>query len=330
MNRFTIPLLATTVGCFIFAVALNLFFVPHHFLSGGLTGIAMIIYYLTGLPIGSMNMIMNIPILFMAYRHLGKFYTVTTVFGTVLISVFIDSTSFLAASPVINDKIISAITGGVLMGIGSGILYRYNGSSGGLDVVAAIVKKYRNIEMGSVIFALNCIIVAVGAVIFTLELSICTLLGMYISANVTNRVVIGFSQRKAAFIVSERSLEIGDSIIRHLGHGATFFYGHGAFTGEDKNILFAVINLTQVARMKQLIKAIDPMAFIFIMDVTDVIGRGFTMPSIPSSFSATKRYFQNEDGKIVPTEVWKHQMESEQMHRQSDIPADVTHQEKKS
>ena len=208
-----------------------------------------------------MNILLNIPIMFMALRYMGKFYLIITIYGTVMLSFFIDSLSFLSTLSVIKDPVLSAISGGVLMGLGCGILYRYNGNGGGMDVVAAIMKKYYNLEMGNVLFAMNCMIVAAGAVIFTLELAVCTLIGMYIATNVINRVVIGWDQRKAAFIVSEKPMEISDSIIRHIGHGATLLYGQGAFTGKEKEILFTIINLTQIARMKQLIRTIDPNAF---------------------------------------------------------------------
>lgn len=307
-----IAIAATIVGCFIYALGVNLFYVPHQFMSGGITGIAMIVYYLTGLPIGTVNMVLNIPLLFLAWKYLGKFYTFITIFGTFMVSFFIDALAFLPASNVVKDPLLAAICGGFLIGVGSGVLYRYNSNSGGFDVVAAILKKYYNIEMGTAIFAVNCIIVAAGAFIFTLELGVCTLVGMYIASNVTNRVVIGFGQRKAAFIVSSHPLEISDMIIRHLGHSATLLYGQGAFTGGEKEILFAIVNLTQIARMKQLIRQIDPSAFLFIMNTTDVIGRGFTMPTTSSSnLPPTSRYCKGSDGRLHPTEEWQEEMEKE-------------------
>lgn len=322
MNSYVITIIATTIGCLIYGMGVNLFFVPHHFLSGGIAGIAMMIYYLTGLPIGTMNILLNIPILFMALRYMGKFYLIITIYGTVMLSFFIDSLSFLSTLSVIKDPVLSAISGGVLMGLGCGILYRYNGNGGGMDVVAAIMKKYYNLEMGTVLFSMNCMIVAAGAVVFTLELAVCTLIGMYIASNVINRVVIGWDQRKAAFIVSEKPMEISDSIIRHIGHGATLLHGQGAFTGKEKEILFTIINLTQISRMKQLIRTIDPNAFLFIMNTTDVIGRGFTIPTLTgNTLPMSHRYKRGMDGKIIPTGEWENQMKTEKIHGPANLPS---------
>ena len=128
-------------------------------------------------------------------------------------------------------------------------MYRYDGNSGGLDVVAAIVKKKYSLEMGSVIFALNACIMAASAIIFNLELAVLTLAGMYTQSLVTNKVVIGLNQRKTAYIVSEHADEIADAIIREVGRGVTILYGEGAFTKGMRKVIFVVINLTQIAKM---------------------------------------------------------------------------------
>lgn len=131
--------------------------------AGGLTGIAMILNYLTGFPIGIANLILNIPILLLALKFMGKFYTLITIIGTVLCSVFIDLTAPLAAMSSVKQPLVSAIAGGVILGLGMGLLYRYNSNTGGLDVIGAILKKYFNLEIGYVVFALNFLIVMASA-----------------------------------------------------------------------------------------------------------------------------------------------------------------------
>lgn len=312
LNTYFFTTVVTFIGCAIYALGLNLFFVPHHFIAGGFTGIAMIIYYITGFPIGVTNALLNIPILFLSLRHLGKFYTIVTIIGTAAVSICIDMTHFVAQWDPVQEPVIAAISGGVLLGIGAGILYRYNSNTGGLDVVGAVVKKYYNLEIGYVVFALNCLIVAVSGSFFSVETAIATLIAMYINANVSSRIVVGFAQRKAAFIVSEKPYELSDAILRHIHHGATLLYGQGAFTGGDKKIIFAIINLTQISKLKWIVRDIDPHAFVFIMNTTDVIGRGFTRP-ITTGFNApnTPRYQCGEHGELVPTAMWQKQMEFE-------------------
>lgn len=311
LNSYFFTTMVTLAGCFLYALGLNLFFVPHQFIAGGFTGIAMIIYYLAGFPIGVTNILMNIPILLLSLRFMGRFYTVTTIVATIALSVIIDATSVLSGWSGVKDPLIAAISGGVLLGTGCGILYRYNSNSGGLDVIGAIVKKYYNLEIGYVVFTLNCLIVAVSGLFFSVETTISTLVAMYINANVSGRIVIGFAQRKAAFIVSEKPYEVADALLRNLHHGATLLYGQGAYTGGDKKILFAIINLTQISRLKWLIRKVDPHAFLFIMNTTDVIGRGFTSPLSRAATLDTSRYRPAEDGTLVPTEAWQQELARE-------------------
>lgn len=312
LQRILFILAITVFGTFLYSAAVNLFFVPHHFLAGGMTGIAMIVYYLTDIPIGWTNMALNVPILLMSLKWMGKLYTGITIVGTVLVSLFVDLTAPLAAMEVVKNPLVSAIAGGVLLGISMGILYRYNSNTGGLDVVGAIIKKFYNLEIGYVVFSLNFIIVMTSVWFFALEPAICTLIGMYINANLSARLVLGFAQRKAAFIVSERPLELSDAILRNIHHGATLLYGQGAFSGADKKIIFAIVDLTQVTRLRHLIEDIDPKAFIFIMNTTDVVGRGFTSPlSTPLTMPGTVRYTVGADGKLSPTRMWEYEMSQE-------------------
>ena len=218
IQRVLFILVITLIGTFIYAAGLNIFLVPHHFLAGGVTGIAMILYYLMDIPIGLSNLVLNIPVLILSLKFMGKFYTVITILSTVSLSLFIDLTAFMADWCVISNPLVAAISGGVVLGAALGLLYRYNSNSGGLDVIGAVIKKFYNLEIGYVVFGLNFIIIMSSAWIFTLEPAICTLIAMYINATVSSRIVIGFAQRKAAFIVSDKPLEVADTILRNIHH----------------------------------------------------------------------------------------------------------------
>ena len=310
IQRVLFILVITLIGTFIYAAGLNIFLVPHHFLAGGVTGIAMILYYLMDIPIGLSNLVLNIPVLILSLKFMGKFYTVITILSTVSLSLFIDLTAFMADWCVISNPLVAAISGGVVLGAALGLLYRYNSNSGGLDVIGAVIKKFYNLEIGYVVFGLNFIIIMSSAWIFTLEPAICPLIAMYINATVSSRIVIGFAQRKAAFIVSDKPLEVADTILRNIHHGATLLYGQGGFSGKDKKIVFAIVDLTQVTKLRHFIEDIDPHAFLFIMNTTDVIGRGFTSPLTPK-LPGTTRYTFGADGKMTPTRSWSWEMEQE-------------------
>ena len=199
-----------TLGCLIASCSINLFLVPSHLLTGGATGIAIIVYYLTQLPIGLQTFLYNIPLLMAAWKTLGHGYTVDVVIGTGIFSLCLDLTRFLNAYAPVNDLMLAAIFGGVFNGIGYGIVFRMNGSTGGFDIVGAIAKKYYSLNMGGVIFAFNCMIMCVAAFLFGVAPAMFTLICMYMNAMVTDKVIAGFNSRKAVLIISDRAQQIAD------------------------------------------------------------------------------------------------------------------------
>ena len=270
--------LSVALGCIIGSIAINLFLVPHHLLSGGVSGLAIIIYFLFGFPIGVQIFIMNVPLIYAAYKYIGREFTIATIYGTVMFSVAVDATRFLTKYNPIDDPLLSALAGGVLGGIGSGLIFRVNGSAGGLDIVAAIVKKYYSFNVGVVGFAVNCAIMLISAALFGLKLAILTLISMFVTANLTDKVVEGFNRKKTIFIVSYNPDEIVQTILQEVGRGATILRAEGAFTRQEKQVIFVVVSLTQIAKIKMLVQEADPAAFMIVSDTTEVLGRGFTLP----------------------------------------------------
>ena len=265
-------------GCLLSASSINLFLIPNHLLSGGLAGIGIIVYFLTGLPVGAQILLYNVPLFLAAYKTLGPKYTGGVVFSTVLFSVGLDATHFLNGFAPVPDPMLAAIFGGVFNGLGYGLLFRLDGSSGGLDIVAAILRKFYSFNMGGVIFAFNCVIMAVSACMFGVMPAMYTLISMFISAAVTDKVVAGFVHRKVLFLISDQAESIAEAIIYEIGRGVTYIDGEGAFTHHAKRVLFVVVNLTQIARVKRLVAQLDPQAFILVLDANEVMGRGFTLP----------------------------------------------------
>ena len=282
------------IGCLISSGSINLFLVPNQLLSGGVSGIAIIFYYLFGLPIGLQMLVMNIPLLFAAYRTLGKTYTIDVVFGTFLFSICIDAMQFLSNYHIVDDAMLAAIYGGVFTGIGYGIIFRANGSSGGLDIVAAMVKKYYSLNMGSVIFAFNCIIMTIAALLFGVKLAMFTLISMFVSSTLTDKVVAGFNNKKTIILISDKTTTIAEEIIKVVGRGVTFLKGEGAFTHQSKDVIFVVVNLTQIGKIKMITDAIDPMAFMIVLDANEVMGRGFTLPGTQIAQLVKERNMQKK------------------------------------
>lgn len=260
------------------AISINLFLLPHHLLSGGISGIAIIIHYLTSFPVGLLIIILNIPLMFAAYHFIGRGYLYSTLYGMLIFSFAVDGTRFLADWNFVDDPILAAIYGGLLGGIGSGTIFRVNGSAGGLDIVAAIVKKYYAFNMGGVGFACNGLITLVAGLFFGAKLAMLTLIALFIAGKVTDAVVEGFNRKKTVMIISDKAEEIAEVIMLEVSRGATFLQGEGAFTREDKKVIFMVVNITQFAKIKLVMEEIDPCAFMIVQDAAEVMGRGFTLP----------------------------------------------------
>lgn len=271
--------LLITLGCLISTCSINLFLVPHQLLSGGISGIAIIFYYLVGLPIGVQILAMNLPLLYLAYKMFGKKYALDILFGIVIFSLLVDITSFLNHFNAVDDVMLAAIYGGVFTGIGYGIVLRSNSSTGGMDIVAAIVKTKYGFSVGFINFAVNCGLMVVASLLFGLKLAMFTLISMFISSNLTDKVVAGLNNKKTVVIISGKSEEIAEEIIKEVGRGVTYLKGQGAFTLQDKDIIFVVVNLTQIAKIKLIVDGIDKYAFMIVQDANEVLGRGFTLPS---------------------------------------------------
>ena len=271
--------LLITLGCLISTCSINLFLVPHQLLSGGISGIAIIFYYLVGLPIGVQILAMNLPLLYLAYKMFGKKYALDILFGIVIFSLLVDITSFLNHFNAVDDVMLAAIYGGVFTGIGYGLVFRSNSSTGGMDIVAAIVKTKYGFSVGFINFAVNCGLMVVASLLFGLKLAMFTLISMFISSNLTDKVVAGLNNKKTVVIISGKSEEIAEEIIKEVGRGVTYLKGQGAFTLQDKDIIFVVVNLTQIAKIKLIVDGIDKYAFMIVQDANEVLGRGFTLPS---------------------------------------------------
>ena len=268
--------LGILAGCLIAASSINLFVVPSSLLTGGVTGIAIIFYFLTGLPIGAQTLAYNVPLLIASYKLLGKKYTLDVIVGTLMFSFALDATKFLAAYTPTQDLMLASIYGGIFNGIGYGIVFRMNGSTGGFDILGAIFKKYYSMDIGSVIFGFNCFIVIIAGALFNVNSAMFTLICMYLTSQMTNKVIDGFNQRKAILIISEHAKDIADGIITDIGRGVTFLNGEGAYTGDPKKIVMVVVGMTQIAKIKIVVNTVDKNAFMLILSASEVQGRGFT------------------------------------------------------
>lgn len=290
-----------TLGSLIFAFGVNAFIVPHHLISGGISGIALMIFYITNLPLGTVNLVLNLPVLLAAWKWLGRWHFFITILGTAICSYFINLLAFMEKYHLTQDPLVGAILGGIFCGLGMGVVYRSGGNTGGLDPIALIIRNRYGLQIGSIVFGINLVIITIGAFITSVEAAAITLVSLYISAFVTNKLIIGFNQRKAVFIISYKPYRICDLIIEKLGRGATILNGEGAYTRQPKQVILVVVGLLQVARLKEAIEEEDPTAFMLITDAAEVIGAGFTYGTVSTMKPAAVEAVLGQQGAAADT-----------------------------
>lgn len=264
------------IGSIIFAIGIQFFFHPATLLSGGVTGIAMIVNYLTGAPVGIMIVVLNIPLFIIALRSYGWSFMAGSLWGTLTSSIAIDLLSFVKLD-ITTEPFLAAVYGGILTGLGLGIVYTTGSTTGGTDVLAKLIReKFPYVNFGTMILALDAAVIAAYAVIFRkYENAMYTVIAVYIAARVIDLVLYGSSQSKLCHIISEYSEDIKMAIVQKLHRGVTVLQGKGAYSGQDKQILLCVVKRQQIVEIKKIVKNIDKRAFVIVTDTRDVFGEGF-------------------------------------------------------
>ena len=268
------------LGCVLMASSINCFLIQDHFLSGGLAGFCMILYYLLGWPVGITSFILNIPLFVLAYRFMSRRFLIDSFIGTAVFSLVLDATSFLSASTYVNNPLLACIAGGVTEGIGSALIYRVDASTGGADILGFLCKKYYNFSISSTIFIFNAIVVAAAIVFVGLEPVLYSMVIFFISFKATNVFMVGFDYKKSVIIISQQNAVIGPRIMNEVNRGITVFHGQGGYTHRDTQIILAVVKLTQLNHLTRIVNEVDPHAFVLVQDANDVFGRGFTQPDL--------------------------------------------------
>lgn len=263
------------IGCLIASLGVNVFLVHAKLLSGGATGLALIIQYLTGFKAGYTVFIINIPLFILSYFKLSKHFTYYSAIGMLSLSLSLIITEPLTSSIYLNDTLLYCIYGGVLCGIGYGLVFSRNGSTGGTDIITMLIRKKYTGDIGKVGFILNCIIITVGAAFFGLPRALYTLISIYIQGLVLDKVVKGIYKKQLLLIITEKEEEVKEYILVNLHRGVTSLLAEGGYTQAERKMLYCIVSLSQMVELRQTILQIDPKAFISIIDVSEVNGRGF-------------------------------------------------------
>lgn len=263
------------LGCVLMAVSFNIFCKPHQLAPGGFSGIAAILYYLFGLPIGATTFVLCLPWFGVLYKSSGGKAVLKSIYGTTMYSIALDLSVNIPYS--VDDIFLACVFGGICYGLSIGLVFTFKGTTGGTDLVAKVLHdKFTSISSGMWLLIIDGLIVFVGGfALGNIEISLYSAITVYICTNVMNVVENGFDDTKAFYIISDKSTEIRDMIFSRLDRGATFLEAKGAYSFENREMLMCLVNRFQVSEMKSIIKEADPNAFVFCVDVNEVLGEGF-------------------------------------------------------
>jgi uncharacterized membrane-anchored protein YitT (DUF2179 family) len=264
-------LVLITVGSVLCALAIKGILIPKQFLAGGITGVSLLTHYLLGsLPVGLIYFILNIPLFVIGWMFVGRRFFFYSLAGMAIFS-----SVMLWPYPVlpIQDMILNALAAGIISGIGSGIILKSLGSAGGLDILTVILFKKYSIRPGPFVLAFNSILMLVATFRIPMEMVLYTLIYLYVSTHFMNLVIVGLSQRKAVMIISPKWEEISQEIMTRLNRGVTLVRGQGGYTGKEMHILYSVISFTELSRFKEMIRKIDPDAFVVVTETLEVMGK---------------------------------------------------------
>jgi len=267
--------LIITLGSFITALGINSFLIPNKIAAGGLTGLATVIYHLSGFPVGIAVLLMNIPLFILSIRLLGRSFGIKTFYAAVILSVFVDVFSFLPA--LTDDLLLACIYGGLSTGFGLGLVFRQNATTGGTDLAARLGHHYINyVSISQWLIAFDALVVILAAVIFrNYELGLYASLTIFIMARVIDTVIIGIDYNKAVYIISDKADIISRKILTDMNRGVTGLSGKGMFSGTGKEVLLCVLRKREIPHLKSMVIEIDAHAFVFLSDVREVMGEGF-------------------------------------------------------
>ena len=261
------------MGSFLFAFATNSIYTQYRLLSTGFNGVALLLHYSLGTSIPICSFLFNIIFVVIGIKLISPMFAIKSAIGISSVSVFLYLTEGISLP--IDNIIVAIIFGGVILGGGVGLALRHDGALGGMNILGKIINKYVGVSIGTVDMVFNGVLIICAGFIFDLNIALYTILARYVANFVIDHVLEGFNRKKTIIIVSDKYREIADRIMVNPKRGITLLNGEGAYTGVDKHMIYCVIQLTQLAKVKHIVMEEDPKAFMTILDAKEVVGKGF-------------------------------------------------------
>lgn len=261
------------VGAAIIAIGFNVFLLPNQVASGGVSGISTILHGLFGWNPGIVQYAFNIPLFIAGVLLLGKKFGIKSFIGTITLPFIVLLTN--SWEPWTDNSLLGALFGGIVVGLGIGLVFKGNASTGGTDLLAQIITKFTGLSLGTSVLLIDGIIAISAAVVFDLEKGLYSLIGLYVTTKTIDIIQLGFSQSKMVYIITVKQDEVRQAIYDEINRGVTKLQAIGGYTGEARPVLMVVVYQTEFTKLKQLIKSVDPSAFVIVSDAYEVLGEGF-------------------------------------------------------
>ncbi|GAB0170740.1 YitT family protein [Lysinibacillus sp. CTST325] len=261
------------VGAAIIAIGFNVFLLPNQVASGGVSGISTILHGLFGWNPGIVQYAFNIPLFIAGVVVLGKKFGIKSFIGTITLPFIVLLTN--SWGPWTDNPLLGALFGGIVVGLGIGLVFKGNASTGGTDLLAQIITKYTGISLGTSVLLIDGIIAISAAIVFDLEKGLYALIGLYVTTKTIDIIQLGLSQSKMVYIITMKQDEVRDAIYAEIDRGVTELPAIGGYTGKARPVLMVVVYQTEFTKLKQLIKNVDPSAFVIVSDAYEVLGEGF-------------------------------------------------------
>ena len=266
------------VGCILISVALNMFFSPHTIAPGGLSGLSVVLSKVSGLSVSAIMLIMGIPLIFFSIKILDTKNAIKTLIGMLLLSLCISLTSSLSQVSVTDDVLLAAITGAILLGLGLGVVFSVDGSTGGTDLIALMINKaIPSIPLSKCLVCIDGLVVmSSGIVNKNLETALYSAISLYVIVKMIDFIISGFHYSKCFIIITNEEEKLKEAIVNDIKRGITILDGRGGYTDSSKSVLIVAVNKKQEVHMKKLIKNVDKNAFIIVSKAHEVFGEGFS------------------------------------------------------
>ncbi len=262
-----------TIGAIIMGYGLEAVLIPNNMIDGGVTGLSMLLSHITPINLSIFLVLLNLPFFFLGYKQIGKTFAFSMLYGIVALSV---ATSFMHhVKPIVQDELLAVVFGGLTLGVGVGLTLRNGGVLDGTETLAILVEKRLPFSVGEIIMFVNVVIFAIAAFVFGLENALFSMLTYFIAFKTIDVVVKGLEDMKSMYIISDNTTEIAEAITERLGRGVTYLHGEGSYSGEDKRVILCVFTRLEETKMKDIIRELDPGAFIIASDVAEVRGGRF-------------------------------------------------------